>query len=137
MGLTGQNSSLYQHPGSPQHRGRSLLGTPACPPPPADPLSPPYKALQERRARCETQNIDPVVWTNQRVLKWVRDIDLKVRGWWAGLGGICKSHARCVSVLCEPALLPKLVRMPAPCCSRRGSTQPSPTTGPPFRMPFS
>lgn len=37
------------------------------------------KALQERRARCETQNTDPVVWTNQRVLKWVRDIDLKVR----------------------------------------------------------
>ncbi|XP_041623657.1 kazrin isoform X2 [Vulpes lagopus] len=36
-----------------------------------------HQALQERRARCETQNIDPVVWTNQRVLKWVRDIDLK------------------------------------------------------------
>ncbi|XP_044524616.1 kazrin [Gracilinanus agilis] len=35
------------------------------------------EVLQERRARCETQNIDPVVWTNQRVLKWVRDIDLK------------------------------------------------------------
>lgn len=48
--------------------------------PPADPPSPPQQALQERRARCETQNIDPVVWTNQRVLKWVRDIDLKVRG---------------------------------------------------------
>ena len=42
--------------------------------------SPSPQALQERRARCETQNIDPVVWTNQRVLKWVRDIDLKVRG---------------------------------------------------------
>lgn len=38
------------------------------------------QVLQERRARCETQNTDPVVWTNQRVLKWVRDIDLKVRG---------------------------------------------------------
>uniref|UniRef100_A0A8C6A8Z1 Kazrin, periplakin interacting protein n=1 Tax=Marmota marmota marmota TaxID=9994 RepID=A0A8C6A8Z1_MARMA len=35
------------------------------------------EALQERRARCETQNTDPVVWTNQRVLQWVRDIDLK------------------------------------------------------------
>nr|XP_020008724.1 kazrin-like [Castor canadensis] len=35
------------------------------------------EALQERRARCETQNTDAVVWTNQRVLKWVRDIDLK------------------------------------------------------------
>uniref|UniRef100_A0A8C8U305 Kazrin, periplakin interacting protein n=1 Tax=Peromyscus maniculatus bairdii TaxID=230844 RepID=A0A8C8U305_PERMB len=36
-----------------------------------------HQVLQERRARCETQNTDPVVWTNQRVLKWVRDIDLK------------------------------------------------------------
>uniref|UniRef100_A0A7M4G362 Kazrin, periplakin interacting protein n=1 Tax=Crocodylus porosus TaxID=8502 RepID=A0A7M4G362_CROPO len=35
------------------------------------------EVLQERRARCETQNVDPLVWTNQRVLKWVRDIDLK------------------------------------------------------------
>ncbi|MBZ3878204.1 Kazrin [Sciurus carolinensis] len=35
------------------------------------------EALQERRAHCETQNTDPVVWTNQRVLQWVRDIDLK------------------------------------------------------------
>lgn len=44
------------------------------------------QVLQERRARCETQNTDPVVWTNQRVLKWVRDIDLKVRG--DGGGGV-------------------------------------------------
>ncbi|XP_028920687.1 kazrin isoform X1 [Ornithorhynchus anatinus] len=35
------------------------------------------EVLQERRARCESQNVDPVVWTNQRVLKWVREIDLK------------------------------------------------------------
>ncbi|KAM7139336.1 kazrin isoform 1-T1 [Macrochelys suwanniensis] len=35
------------------------------------------EVLQERRVRCETQNVDPLVWTNQRVLKWVRDIDLK------------------------------------------------------------
>uniref|UniRef100_A0A674KAG9 Kazrin, periplakin interacting protein n=1 Tax=Terrapene triunguis TaxID=2587831 RepID=A0A674KAG9_9SAUR len=35
------------------------------------------EVLQERRARCETQNVDPLVWTNQRMLKWVRDIDLK------------------------------------------------------------
>uniref|UniRef100_A0A8C4VZS0 SAM domain-containing protein n=1 Tax=Gopherus evgoodei TaxID=1825980 RepID=A0A8C4VZS0_9SAUR len=36
-----------------------------------------HQVLQERRARCETQNVDLLVWTNQRVLKWVRDIDLK------------------------------------------------------------
>ncbi|CAM5105587.1 unnamed protein product [Natator depressus] len=35
------------------------------------------EVLQERRARCEIQNVDPLVWTNQRVLKWVREIDLK------------------------------------------------------------
>lgn len=46
------------------------------------------QALQERRARCETQNTDPVVWTNQRVLKWVRDIDLKVRGDGGGGKGV-------------------------------------------------
>lgn len=50
---------------------------------------PPHQALQERRARCETQNTDPVVWTNQRVLKWVRDIDLKVRG-----DGACGGDSR-------------------------------------------
>lgn len=55
------------------------LSVPPCPPRLTHCLRP-HQALQERRARCETQNIDPVVWTNQRVLKWVRDIDLKVRG---------------------------------------------------------
>ncbi|XP_055515058.1 kazrin-like isoform X2 [Leucoraja erinacea] len=33
--------------------------------------------LHERRAWCENHNVDPLVWTNQRVVKWVRDIDLK------------------------------------------------------------
>lgn len=36
------------------------------------------QALQARRAQCEHQNLDPVVWTCHRVVKWVRDIDLKV-----------------------------------------------------------
>ncbi|XP_014001542.1 kazrin isoform X1 [Salmo salar] len=35
------------------------------------------EALQARRAQCEHQNLDPVVWTCHRVVKWVRDIDLK------------------------------------------------------------
>lgn len=40
------------------------------------------------------QNTDPVVWTNQRVLKWVRDIDLKVRGdSRGGLGGGSLAYA--------------------------------------------
>ncbi|KAI1892540.1 hypothetical protein AGOR_G00134640 [Albula goreensis] len=35
------------------------------------------EALQARRSQCEHQNLDPLVWTNHRVIKWVRDIDLK------------------------------------------------------------
>ncbi|XP_077386932.1 kazrin-A-like [Festucalex cinctus] len=35
------------------------------------------EALQARRAKCEQQNLDPVVWTSHRVMKWIRDIDLK------------------------------------------------------------
>ncbi|XP_041712845.2 kazrin-A-like [Coregonus clupeaformis] len=35
------------------------------------------EALQARRAQCEHQNLDPLVWTCHRVVKWVRDIDLK------------------------------------------------------------
>ncbi|XP_072334491.1 kazrin-A isoform X2 [Scyliorhinus torazame] len=33
--------------------------------------------LHERRTWCENHNVDPLVWTNQRVIKWVREIDLK------------------------------------------------------------
>uniref|UniRef100_A0A3B3CSW0 Kazrin, periplakin interacting protein b n=1 Tax=Oryzias melastigma TaxID=30732 RepID=A0A3B3CSW0_ORYME len=35
------------------------------------------EALQARRTKCEHQNQDPVVWTCHRVMKWIRDIDLK------------------------------------------------------------
>ncbi|KAM6981802.1 kazrin-A-like [Tautogolabrus adspersus] len=35
------------------------------------------EALQARRVQCEHQNIDPLVWTSHRVVKWVKDIDLK------------------------------------------------------------
>ncbi|MGH0118304.1 UNVERIFIED_CONTAM: hypothetical protein FKN15_048540 [Acipenser sinensis] len=35
------------------------------------------EVLQERRSHCENQNTDPIVWTSQRVMKWIRDIDLK------------------------------------------------------------
>ncbi|KPP68842.1 hypothetical protein Z043_112445 [Scleropages formosus] len=36
------------------------------------------EALQARRTQCEHQNMDPLVWTNHRVIKWVKEIDLKV-----------------------------------------------------------
>ncbi|KAM6927370.1 kazrin, periplakin interacting protein b isoform 2-T2 [Xenentodon cancila] len=35
------------------------------------------EALQTRRTKCEHQNRDPVVWTCHRVMKWIKDIDLK------------------------------------------------------------
>uniref|UniRef100_A0A3Q3G1W8 Kazrin, periplakin interacting protein a n=1 Tax=Labrus bergylta TaxID=56723 RepID=A0A3Q3G1W8_9LABR len=35
------------------------------------------EALQARRVQCEYQNVDPLVWTSHRVVKWVKDIDLK------------------------------------------------------------
>ncbi|XP_056886007.1 kazrin, periplakin interacting protein b isoform X4 [Takifugu flavidus] len=35
------------------------------------------EALQARRAKCEHQNWDPLVWTSHRVIKWIKDIDLK------------------------------------------------------------
>uniref|UniRef100_A0A3B4E296 SAM domain-containing protein n=1 Tax=Pygocentrus nattereri TaxID=42514 RepID=A0A3B4E296_PYGNA len=35
------------------------------------------EVLQARRAECESQNTDPLVWTCQRIIKWLRDIDLK------------------------------------------------------------
>lgn len=36
------------------------------------------QALQARRVQCEHQNVDPLVWTSHRVIKWIKDIDLKV-----------------------------------------------------------
>ncbi|KAG5275310.1 hypothetical protein AALO_G00145960 [Alosa alosa] len=35
------------------------------------------EALQMRRSQCEEKSVDPLVWTTQRVIKWIRDIDLK------------------------------------------------------------
>uniref|UniRef100_A0A3P9QJE6 Kazrin, periplakin interacting protein a n=2 Tax=Poecilia reticulata TaxID=8081 RepID=A0A3P9QJE6_POERE len=35
------------------------------------------EVLQARRIQCEHQNEDPLVWTSHRVVKWIKDIDLK------------------------------------------------------------
>ncbi|KAK5621458.1 hypothetical protein CRENBAI_005987 [Crenichthys baileyi] len=35
------------------------------------------EVLQARRIQCEHQNDDPLVWTSHRVMKWIKDIDLK------------------------------------------------------------
>lgn len=34
------------------------------------------QALAMRRLQCESENLDPLVWTNQRFMRWVRSIDL-------------------------------------------------------------
>lgn len=52
--------------------------------------------------------MDPVVWTNQRVLKWVRDIDLKVRGG-GGYGGDSQTDASPMHV-CVPVKIHFCVR---------------------------
>uniref|UniRef100_A0A673HXL7 SAM domain-containing protein n=1 Tax=Sinocyclocheilus rhinocerous TaxID=307959 RepID=A0A673HXL7_9TELE len=36
-----------------------------------------FHNIQARRAQCENRDLDPVVWTSHRVIKWIRDIDLK------------------------------------------------------------
>ncbi|XP_056319487.1 kazrin-A isoform X3 [Danio aesculapii] len=33
--------------------------------------------LQSRRLECENQNTDPAVWTCHRIIKWIKEIDLK------------------------------------------------------------
>uniref|UniRef100_A0A3B3VXE8 Kazrin, periplakin interacting protein a n=1 Tax=Poecilia latipinna TaxID=48699 RepID=A0A3B3VXE8_9TELE len=35
------------------------------------------EVLQARRIQCEHENEDPLVWTSHRVMKWIKDIDLK------------------------------------------------------------
>ncbi|TRZ02693.1 hypothetical protein DNTS_022670 [Danionella cerebrum] len=35
------------------------------------------EVLQSRRSQCENQNTDPVVWSCQRIIKWMKEIDLK------------------------------------------------------------
>ena len=34
------------------------------------------QSLAMRRLQSESENIDPIVWTNQRFIRWVRSIDL-------------------------------------------------------------
>lgn len=34
------------------------------------------QALTMRRMQCENVNADPIVWTNQKIIRWARSIDL-------------------------------------------------------------
>lgn len=36
----------------------------------------PCQVLNQRRVHCEGMDIDPLVWTNQRFIKWAKSIDL-------------------------------------------------------------
>ncbi|KAJ3586509.1 hypothetical protein NHX12_012907, partial [Muraenolepis orangiensis] len=35
------------------------------------------ESLQARRLQCEHQSADPLVWTSHRIMRWIREIDLK------------------------------------------------------------
>lgn len=35
-----------------------------------------FQALAVRRHQCENVDADPLVWTNQRFIRWARNIDL-------------------------------------------------------------
>lgn len=53
------------------------------------------QAMAMRRLQCESENIDPIVWTNQRFIRWVRSIDLgefadNLRSEWVWVGGHSK-----------------------------------------------
>lgn len=37
------------------------------------------QVLTERRNRAKATNTDPVVWTNEQVINWVKSIDLEVK----------------------------------------------------------
>lgn len=42
--------------------------------------------LMERRRKSEENDLDPLVWTNERVAKWCRSVDL-------GVGKLGQEHA--------------------------------------------
>ncbi len=37
-----------------------------------------FQVLIERRSECESKNVDPLVWTNHRLIQWVNSVDLNV-----------------------------------------------------------
>lgn len=64
--------------------------------------------LQSRRFECENQNTDPVVWTCHRIIKWIKEIDLKVpkrensnaNRESVGVGIFQDSKEKCIFVFC-------------------------------------
>ncbi|XP_072537735.1 kazrin-A isoform X2 [Salminus brasiliensis] len=70
--LTRPDLEKHLHVSKKAHQGSLLLGIQLL-----HVLNFNKEVLQARRADCESQNTDPLVWTCQRIIKWLRDIDLK------------------------------------------------------------
>ncbi|XP_076845812.1 kazrin-A isoform X2 [Brachyhypopomus gauderio] len=70
--LTRADLEKHLHVSKKAHQGSLLLGMRLL-----HMLNFSKEVLQMRRVECESHNTDPVVWSCQRIMKWLRDIDLK------------------------------------------------------------
>ncbi|XP_048065978.1 kazrin-A isoform X2 [Megalobrama amblycephala] len=70
--LTRTDLEKHLHVSKKAHQNSLLLGIQLL-----HTLSFDKEILQSRRSECENQNTDPVVWTCHRIIKWIKEIDLK------------------------------------------------------------
>ncbi|XP_067249996.1 kazrin-A isoform X2 [Chanodichthys erythropterus] len=70
--LTRADLEKHLHVSKKAHQNSLLLGIQLL-----HTLSFDKEILQSRRSECENQNTDPVVWTCHRIIKWIKEIDLK------------------------------------------------------------
>ncbi|XP_073723886.1 kazrin-A isoform X3 [Misgurnus anguillicaudatus] len=70
--LTHADLDKHMHVSKKSHQSSLLLGIQLL-----HTLNFDKEILQSRRAECENQNTDPVVWTCRRIIKWIKEIDLK------------------------------------------------------------
>ncbi|KAA0713982.1 Kazrin-A [Triplophysa tibetana] len=70
--LTRTDLDKHMHVSKKAHQSSLLLGIQLL-----HTLNLDKEILQSRRAECENQNTDSMVWTCHRVVKWIKEIDLK------------------------------------------------------------
>uniref|UniRef100_A0A672P115 SAM domain-containing protein n=1 Tax=Sinocyclocheilus grahami TaxID=75366 RepID=A0A672P115_SINGR len=70
--LTRTDLEKHLHVSKKAHQNSLLLGIQLL-----HTLSFDKEILQSRRSECGNQNTDPVVWTCHRIIKWIKEIDLK------------------------------------------------------------
>lgn len=70
--LTRADLDKHMHVSKKSHQSSLLLGIQLL-----HTLNFDKEILQSRRCECENQNTDPVVWTCHRIMKWIKEIDLK------------------------------------------------------------